>query len=464
MKSNELGTEKISTLIVQQGVPAAIGFMVMSFYMIVDTIFVGRWVGAMGIAAITVVLPIVFLIASVGMCIGIGGASIISRALGADDEALAQRVFGNQITLNMSLAFLFVILGFFFEEPLLALFGGQGEIMAPAKTYFRVMVIGIPFLGWAMMSNHVIRAQGFPKIAMNVMLLPALFNLVLDPIFIYVLEWGMEGAALATILSYFLSASYTLWFFVMGKSDLRIIRSNLFLKWSIVKEITALGFVSFARQATLSFLAIILNSSLYNYGGEIYVSVYGIINRLMVFSFFPIMGISQGFLPITSYNYGAKSYDRVREGIRKSIVYGTGIALLIYAIILLAREPIIYIFTDNPAILEITPEALVIVFAATPIALIQLIGAAYFQAIGRPLPALLLTLTKQGFCLIPLLFILPTFWGIYGIWWAFPIADILAAIITGYYLLKAYRQLQGEEDVTIDLSTHLMESKGNSSL
>lgn len=459
MKSNELGTEKISTLIVKQGVPAAIGFMVMSFYMIVDTIFVGRWVGPMGIAAITVVLPIVFLIASVGMSIGIGGASIISRALGADNEGLAQRVFGNQITLNMSLATLFVLLGFFFEEPLLRLFGAQGDIMPPAKAYFRIMVMGIPFLSWAMMSNHIIRAQGFPKIAMNVMLLPALLNLILDPIFISVLEWGMEGAALATILSYFLSAAYTLWFFVKGDSDLRIKRANLKLDWIIVKETAALGFVSLSRQATFSLLAIILNKALYDYGSEIYVSAYGIINRLMVFSLFPIMGVSQGFLPITSYNFGARLYDRVREGIRKSIIYGTVLAVLICVIIILARQPIVYIFTDNPAILEITPEALMIVFMATPIALIQLIGSAYYQAIGRPLPALLLTLTKQGFCLIPLLYILPQYWGVYGIWWAFPIADVLSAFITGYYLLKAYRQLRTDKEVMMDLWSHLIEGK-----
>lgn len=456
MKSNELGTEKISSLIVQQGVPAAVGFMVMSFYMIVDTIFVGRWVGPMGIAAISVVLPLVFLIASVGMAIGVGGASMISRALGADNEPLAQRVFGNQITLNMSLATLFVGIGFIFEEPLLQLFGAQGAILPPSKVYFRVMLMGMPFLAWAMMSIHVIRAQGFPKIAMNVMLLPALFNLVLDPIFIYGLEWGMQGAALATILAYFLSASYTFWFFIKGDSDLKIRRANLVLDLTIVWEMFSLGFVSFARQTTYSFLAITVNTSLYAYGSEIYVSIYGIVNRLLVFSIFPIMGISQGFLPITGYNYGAQLYSRVREAIRKSMLYGTIIATLVYALILVARVPIIYIFTDDPFILEITPSALVIVFSTTPIVLVQLIGATYYQAIGRALPALLLTLTKQVFC-IALLFILPHYWGIEGIWWAFPIADILSTLITGYYLIKAYRDLLGKEDAEIDWSTHLIE-------
>lgn len=442
MQSNELGTEKIDKLIAQQGIPAAVGFLVMSIYMIVDTIFVGHWVGSMGIAAITVVLPITFLIASIGMSIGIGGASVISRALGAEDEEHAQKVFGNQITLNMSIATFFVILGMFFEEELLLLFGAQGAIMPFAKAYFKIILLGVPFLSWAMMSNHVIRAEGFPKIAMNVMLLPAILNLILDPIFIYVLEWGIEGAAWATIFSYFISASYTLWFFVKGKSDLRIKTKTLKLNVTIVKEIASLGFVSLARQGVISILSILLNNSLYTYGSEVYVSVYGIINRVMMFSMFPITGITQGFLPITSYNYGANKFDRVKEVIRKSILYGSVLAVLIYACILLFRVPIVQLFSSEKEILAITPEAMSIVFMAMPFILIQLIGSSYYQAIGKAMPALLLTLSKQGFFLIPLVYILPKYWGIYGIWYAFPIADILSTLITFVFLRRAYKALK----------------------
>jgi putative MATE family efflux protein len=440
-KSNELGTETIDKLIAQQGIPAGVGFLVMSIYMIVDTIFVGHWVGPMGIAAITVVLPITFLIASIGMSIGIGGASIISRALGADDNEHAQKVFGNQITLNMSIATFFVIMGFLFKENLLLLFGAQGDIMPFAKAYFNVILLGIPFLSWAMMSNHIIRAQGFPKIAMNVMLLPAILNLILDPIFIYGFDWGLEGAAFATILSYLVSASYTLWFFVKGESELKISRKNLILHWVIVSEIAALGVVSLARQGVISILSIILNNSLYTYGSEIYVSVYGIINRVMMFAMFPITGITQGFLPIPSYNYGAENYDRVKETIRKSIAYGSLIAVIIYVCILFFQIPIVKLFSSNETILAITPEAMSIVFMAMPFILIQLIGSSYYQAIGKARPALLLTLTKQGFFLIPLVYILPKFWGIYGIWYAFPIADILSTLVTAIFLWKAYRSL-----------------------
>lgn len=443
MKSFELGTSPIRTLIIQQGVPAAIGFLVMSIYMIVDTIFVGHFVGAMGIAAITVVLPLTFLIASVGMAIGIGGASIISRALGADEVERAQRVFGNQITLNMSTAFLFVLAGLLFEEPLLMLFGAQGDILPYAQTYFSIILLGIPCLAWAMMCNHVIRAQGFPNIAMNVMLLPAVLNLILDPLFIYVFNGGLEGAALATIISYAVSASYTLWFFVYGKSDLRIQRTMLPLDFPIVKETISLSFVSFSRQGMVALLSIVVNNALYTYGSEIYISVYGIINRVLMFSLFPITGITQGFLPIASFNYGAQSFDRVKETIRKSIAYGTGLAVLIYILILVASVPLVQLFSLNEQILALTPSAMVIVFAATPFILIQMIGAAYYQAIGRALPALLLTLTKQGFFLIPLIFILPRFWGVFGIWVAFPIADVLSTLVTGVFLWRAYRQLDG---------------------
>lgn len=440
-KSNELGTESIDKLIAQQGIPAGIGFLVMSIYMIVDTIFVGHWVGPMGIAAITVVLPITFLIASIGMSIGIGGSSIISRALGAEDNEHAQKVFGNQITLNMSIATFFVIMSVIFKENLLLLFGAQGNIMLFAKEYFNVILLGVPFLSWAMMSNHIIRAQGFPKIAMNVMLLPAILNLILDPLFIYVFDWGLKGAAYATVLSYLVSASYTLWFFVRGDSELKISRKNLILHWVIVSEIAALGVVSMARQGVISILSIILNNSLYTYGSEIYVSVYGIINRVMMFSMFPITGITQGFLPITSYNYGAKNYKRVKETIRKSIAYGSLIALIIYVCILFFQIPIVKLFSSNEEILAVTPRALAIVFMATPFILIQLIGSSYYQAIGKARPALLLTLTKQGFFLIPLVYILPQFWGIDGIWYAFPIADILATLVTSVFLWRAYKQL-----------------------
>ena len=218
-RSEKLGNAPIGKLLLEQAVPASIGILVMSIYMIVDTIFVGQFIGAVAIGAITVVLPIIFLISSTGMAIGIGGASMVSRALGEDNREKAKKIFGNQITLTFILAFSFLAIGYFYQEAILNLFGGKGAILPYAKTYFGIILIGVPFLAWAMMTNSVIRAEGAPKVAMFTMLIPAILNLILDPIFIVWLEWGIAGAAWATTISYIASGLFTFWFFFSGNSE-----------------------------------------------------------------------------------------------------------------------------------------------------------------------------------------------------------------------------------------------------
>ncbi len=441
-RSDEMGVKPISTLLMQQAIPASIGILVLSIYGIIDTIFIGRWVGAMGIAATTIVIPINFLMASIGMAIGVGGASIISRALGADNPTKAYLTFGNQIILTLLFSISFVILGFVFNDEILSIFGAKGEILAPATTYFEIILIGIPFLAFAMMSNNVMRAEGAPKMAMMTMLIPAVVNLILDPILIAGFNMGMAGAAWATSISYIGSAAYGVyWFFFSKKSDMQLSWAKLQLKWEIVQEIFSIGIVTLARQGSVSLLAIVLNNSLFVYGGEMGVAVYGIISRLMMFANFPVLGITQGFVPIAGYNYGAKLWPRVQEVIVKAIKYGTFLAFFIFAGILLFSQQIASAFTTDADLISQSAPALMMVFAATPLIAIQLIGAAYYQAIGKALPALLLTLTKQGFCLIPLVLILPQFLGVTGIWISFPIADTLSALISYIFLKKGMKQI-----------------------
>ncbi len=441
-KAESLGTDPIPSLIRKMAIPASIGILILSIYGIVDTIFVGRWVGSLGIGAITVVLPIMFLISSIGMSIGIGGASIISRALGADHPKHAHQTFGNQVSLTLLLAFIVVIIGSFFQVELLNLFGGKGDILPYAKDYFQIILIGIPFLAFAMMSNNVIRAEGKPKIAMNIMIVPAVVNLILDPLFIAYFEMGIKGAAWATSISYICSALFAVWFFVFsGRSELQLSPTYFKLKWSIIKEIFSIGSITFARQGTISLLSIVLNNSLFNYGGEIGLSVYGIINRLMMFANFPVLGITQGFLPIAGFNYGAEKWDRVQEVIKKSILYGTLIAFGIFAGIYSFAEEIASLFTNNQELISKSSAVMVIIFLATPTLSIQLIGSAYYQSIGKALPALFLSLLKQGIFLIPLIFILPTYFGLNGIWYAFPIADVMTALINFLFLKKAVEKL-----------------------
>ena len=450
-KSIKLGTEPIKKLLWQQAAPASVGILVMSIYGIVDTIFVGQWVGSIAIGAITVVLPITYLIASIGMSFGVGGGSIISRALGAQNKKLAFKTFGNLATLTISFASLAVLVGILFQEPLLQLFGGKGAILPAAKEYFSIILLGVPFLAWAMMSNNVIRAQGAPKVAMMVMLVPAIVNLILDPILIIYFEMGLAGAAWATTISYIGSALFTVWFFFFGKSELRFKIENLLLELSIVKEIFSLGLVTFSRQGVISILAIVLNNSLFNYGGELSVAVYGIIQRVMMFANFPVLGITQGFVPIAGYNYGAKNWQRVKGIINLSLRTGTMIAFFIFCTILFFSANIVRLFTYDLELIKLATPALRISFLATPLILFQLIGSAYFQAIGKALPALFLALTKQGFCLIPLLLILPKYFGLDGIWYAFPIADVISAAICYYFLRRQTVQLSAKSLGVLEL-------------
>lgn len=450
-KSKALGTEPIGTLLIQQAVPASIGILVMSLNMIVDTIFLGRWIGPLAISAITVVIPVTFFIGAIGLAIGIGGSSVLSRALGSADSDKALRVFGNQITLTLLASGSLAILGLVFQDRLIEFFGADASFKEMALTYYRIVLYGIVMLALCMMGNNVIRAEGKPTFAMIAMILPAAGNILMDYILINLMDFGMEGAAWATFVSYAICFIFIAWFFIY-KSELRLSVDCFLLKENVVKEISGLSFVTLARQAVISLLTILLNNVLIRYGDALDVASYGIISRMLMFALFPVIGVNQGFMPIAGYNYGAEKYQRVREAINTSIKYGGLLAICIFAIIMLFPEFFVSGFVsnkesldaqtlaDNAEILRRTPSALRWVFLATPVIVVQLVGSSYFQSIGKVIPALLLSLTKQGFFLIPLLFILPPVLGVFGVWVSFPIADVLSTILTGYYLNRAVKK------------------------
>ena len=432
--SKDLGTQPISSLLIKQAVPASIGILVMSLNILVDTIFVGQWIGSTAIAAINVVLPVSFFIAALGMAIGVGGSSIISRALGAENKSKALKTFGNQITLTFLFTISFAVFGLYFVDTLIPAFGGKGSIFEPAKIYYEIILYGVPILGFVMMGNNVIRAEGNPKFAMYAMLIPAVGNLVFDYIFINVLDLGMAGAAWATTGSYIVSFLFIFWYFVSRNSELKINLSHFGLNTAIVKEIGALGFVTLTRQAVVSVTFLLVNNALFNFGGETSVTAYAIVGRMMMFALFPVFGITQGFIPIAGYNYGAKQYQRVKEVIFTAIKYATLLGTVIFIGLMLFPEVITKWFTTDTDVLEITPNYMRWAFAAVPIVALQLIGSAYFQAVGKALPALLLTLTRQAIFFIPLMYILPKFFGELGIWIAFPVSDVLSTMVTAFFL------------------------------
>lgn len=446
--SEQLGKEPIGPLLIRQAVPASIGILVMSLNILVDTVFVGNWIGSIAIAAINVVLPVSFFIAALGMAIGIGGSSIISRALGADHPEKALKTFGNQITLTILITCSMVALGLYYVDALIPAFGGKGDIFDPAKIYYKIVLYGVPFLALCMMGNTVIRAEGKPKFAMIAMIIPSVGNLVLDYVFIYIFEWGMHGAAWATTGSYLLCFGYILYFFLSRNSELKISLHHFGLDRPILREIGSLGFVTLARQAVTSITYLLLNNILFNLGGEASVAVYAIIGRMLMFALFPVFGVTQGFLPIAGFNYGARKYPRVRESIYTAVKYAALVATGVFVLLMVFPAEIADLFLSNREdmsaaeiaannfVLEHAPAAMRWVFAATPIIALQLIGAAYFQAIGKATPALLLTLTRQGFFFIPLILILPNYLGELGVWISFPIADFLSTVVTGYFLKR----------------------------
>ena len=434
--SQDFETETIGKLLIKQAVPASIGILVMSLNILVDTIFVGHWIGSQAIAAINVVLPVSFFIAALGMSIGIGGSSIISRALGSKEVPKALKTFGNQITMTLLLTVVLVFFGLYYIDGIIPAFGGKGTIFEPAKIYYRIVLYGVPFLALSMMGNTVIRAEGKPKFAMYAMMIPSVSNLFLDVLFINVMDLGMMGAAWATTGSYVLCFVFIFWFFISKHSEMKITWPHFKLQKSIVSEISNLGLVTLSRQAIVSVTYLLMNNILFDLGGETSVTAYAIVSRMLMFALFPIYGITQGFVPIAGYNYGAHNYDRVKQTIRIAIIYAMVMASLIFVLLIGFPELITRMFTTDPLVIEKTPTAMRWVFAATPIIAIQLIGSAYFQAVGKAVPALLLTLSRQGFFFIPLIFILPLWYGELGVWMAFPVSDVLSTVLTAYILYR----------------------------
>ncbi len=434
--SNSFGSESIGKLLIKQAVPASIGILVMSLNILVDTIFVGHWIGSQAIAAINVVLPVSFFIAALGMAIGIGGSSIVSRALGANEKSKALKTFGNQVTMTIALTLTLVFFGLYYIDNIIPLFGGKGTIFEPAKIYYQIVLYGVPFLALSMMGNTIIRAEGKPKYAMYAMMIPSITNLVLDILLINVMDMGMIGAAWATTGSYMLCFIFIFWFFISKNSEMKISLVHFKLQRSIVSEISNLGSVTLSRQAIVSITYLLMNNILFDFGGVTSVTSYAIVSRMLMFALFPIFGITQGFIPIAGYNYGAQNYDRVKQAIRIAIIYAMVMASLVFVLLIGFPELITRMFTTDSLVIEKTPTAMRWVFAATPIIAVQLIGSAYFQAVGKAIPALLLTLSRQGFFFIPLIFILPLWYGGLGVWIAFPVSDVLSTLLTAYILYR----------------------------
>jgi len=446
IKNNDfLGKEKISKLLLKMSLPATIGMLVMTLYNIVDSIFIGNWVGSLGLAGVVIIFPFMLLSIAIAQFLGIGAASIISISFGEKNNEKAQKTFGNVMFLVFILGFLIILLGNIFSDQIIYFLGASETIFPYAKDYFSILIFGLGFQLVVAAGNNIIRSQGAAKTAMTVMLIGAGLNLILDPIFIIYLNMGMKGAAWATVISQILSFIFSIHYFFTKKSILKFKLKNFNLEYKIIKSIFIIGIPSFIRQASMSLVAIIVNNSLIFYGTDIAVAAYGIIFRLMMLLIMPGIGILQGSQPIIGYNYGAEKYQRVKETLLLSFKSSTIIITSIFIIIFTFSKTFISLFTSQLELLTYTESIIKIIIIFLPLLGFQLISAGYFQSIGKPKEALLISLLRQVFILIPLILILPLFFNLKGIWFAFPIADLLTTIIIFIIIKREIKKLNQKQ-------------------
>lgn len=443
MKKNlEMRDEKIGKLLWKFSLPAIIGMLVNALYNIVDRIFVGQGVGSIAIAATTVAFPIMIILMATSMLIAIGATALISIRLGEQKKEEAEKIAGNATVLLILLPLLLSAFYLLFSDPILKMFGASEEVLPYARDFTHIIMLGSVSGSIAFGMNNFIRAEGNPRVAMLTQILGAVINTVLNYIFIFKLGLGIKGSALASIIGQTVSATWVLGYFLTGRSMIKIRLKNLKPQMPIVIGIVSIGFAPFAMQIANSIQQTILNKTLMAYGGDLALSAVGIMMSVATILFMPIVGISQGAQPLIGFNYGAQQYDRVKETLKKSVLVSTGLALVGYIVILMWPNEIAGLFSKgDTALTQMTVHAMQTFFALLPVIGFQILCSNYFQAVGKPVQATILSLSRQVLLFIPLLIILPHFWGIDGVWRTAPIADALSVMLTATFIFLEMKKL-----------------------
>ncbi|MEE8413917.1 MAG: MATE family efflux transporter [Dehalococcoidales bacterium] len=440
-----LATESIGKLLFKLSLPAAVGMFVMALYNVVDTIFIGQVVGPLGIAGLTIIFPFQMVVMGLGMIVGIGGSSVISRALGAADIGKAERTLGNSVFLVIILGILIPVIGFSNIDFWLRLFGASDTILPYSRDYLEIILLSTVFMTFAMGISQLVRAEGNARVPMISMMIGASLNIVLDAIFILALDMGIRGAAIATMLSQVTTSLYIIHYYFFQNSSLKIHLKNFILDSSVVGEITAIGLGAFIRTTGGSLVTIIINRTLGAYGGDLGIASFGMAMRIMMFIFMPIMSVSQGLQPIIGFAYGAGRYDRLLQAIKLAIVVSTLLSIVSFSIIYFLPATVFSIFTTDASLVAASSHAAKIIFLAAFLIGFQIVGSVVFQALGKRLATLLTAVSRQILFLLPLIFILPKFWQIDGIWFSFPIADGLSFFMTLALLIPQLRAMKKSE-------------------
>ncbi len=437
-----LGDKNINRALLNMSLPAIVGMSVVATYSLVDTVFVGHCVGPMGIAGIFIGFPFQIFIMSVAMMLGVGGGSIISRALGEGRVRRAYSTLSTVVFGTLAIGVIITLVCLVGLPFFLRLSGADGLVYSYAKRYLVVMILGTVFFMGALVANSLLRAEGRSNAAMWILVLGGGLNIVLDFFTIYLFNMGTFGAALATVLAQIVASVYVVFHF--SKHASRVHFEKLIFDWRIFKQTLILGFSSFINQVSSAILIVVLNNRLSTYGGGVAIGIFSIYHRMAMLICMPVYGLAQGMQPIAGYHFGSKTFDKVKEVFHKATFWATLVTTLGFVVMCFFPSFVIGAFTSSVKILPEGKTALVILSLAYPLVGFQMIGSMGFMAIGKYRPALILNTLRQLIFLIPFVYILSPFLGIMGIWVSFPLSDFLAFVVTLILYHRYIRQVEKE--------------------
>jgi putative MATE family efflux protein len=434
-----LGTEKIGKLLMQYAIPVIIAMTASSLYNMVDSIFIGHGVGPMAISGLALTFPLMNLAAAFGSLVGVGAATLVSVKLGQKDYDTAQRVLGNVLVLNIIIGLAFTILTLIFLDPILYFFGGSDETVGYARDYMKVILYGNVITHLYLGLNAVLRSAGHPQKAMYATIATVVINTILDPLFIYGFGWGIQGAAIATILAQVISLMWQFRLFSNKEELLHFHRGIFRLKRKIVFDSLAIGMAPFLMNLASCFIVILINQGLKKYGGDLAIGAFGIVNRLVFLFVMIVMGLNQGMQPIAGYNFGARLYPRVTRVLKLTIYGATIVTTTGFLMGMLIPGLAVSIFTSHEELIRQSAEGLRIVVLFFPIVGFQMVTSNFFQSIGMASKAIFLSITRQVLILIPCLLILPRYFGQTGVWVSMPVSDLIASLISAGMLWWQFR-------------------------
>ncbi|AKB18279.1 MULTISPECIES: MATE family efflux transporter [unclassified Methanosarcina] len=459
-KSDILGKEDVKKLLFKLSLPGIIAMIVQAFYNVVDTFFVAKAYGAeesiLAIGGLTIAFPIQMILIGIAVLLGTGSASVISRALGAKEIERARRALGNVYSAGLVTGVLIFVFSFSDFSPVLKAFGATEGIMPYAVEYIQVILAGAITCILGISIQNIVRAEGNARFSMNAMLLGAGLNIVLDPLLIFGLGMGVRGAAVATVFSQGVCALWLLHYFLAGKSAIHFGFEMLKPDPGILKEITAIGAGPFVMDISQSVNMIFVNAALAIYGGDVAIAVYGLIFRLFSFVFMPLIGLSFGLQPIAGYNYGAGKPERVIKAVKIAALGAVSFGTIGFMVMFLFPQKLLSIFSSDPALLDLGKTAMRIFVLGIPLVGINIIGATLFQALGRAKPSFILSVSRPILFFLPMVLLLPRLYDLNGVWVAFPVADLMAVVLTLYFLFREHRifqQISGLENAGIENSS-----------